>query len=161
MLFFLSRYLWLSLLFITPLLADESSSQKVLETQVQRDLLQSIRPYAITFGQGETELHIFIDPYCHYSQDYLEAILQQDEQKFQENSYFFYLYEIYYTDATEIIQTIMVSDDREKTLTEIMVTDTIVMSEEDHRSDYEIEAIADVARELGVDRRPFIITIKK
>ena len=150
-------FLLLSLLVTTHLYAIEpQKSQQLLSPHETLLLLEKIKPHAIVFGKGEQEVHIFIDPYCPYAQKHLSLLLEKSEQRFKENTYYFYLYKLKQKDSKEAIQTILSAEDKREILIDIMVNDDFFI-DENLDVETKIRAIADVAKKIGVNKRPYIL----
>ena len=150
------KILLLSSFFLFQLYAVEPEHKQLLSAQETTVLLKTIKKHAIVFGKGEQEVHIFIDPYCPFAQKYLSLLLEKSEEKFKENTYYFYLYKLKQKDSTEAIQTILSAEDKKKILINIMVDDDFFI-DENLDVEVKIRAIADVAKKIGVNKRPYIL----
>jgi len=143
-------------LFLFQLHALEPEQKQLLSAKATLILLETIKKHAIVFGKGEQEVHVFIDPYCPFAQKYLSLLLKKSEQKFKENTYYFYLYKLKQKNSKEAIQTILSAEDKREILIEIMVNDDFFI-DENLDVETKIRAIADVAKKIGVNKRPYIL----
>lgn len=150
-------FLLLSLLFTSHIHAIEpQQSQQLLSPHETLAALEKIKPYAIVFGEGTQEIHVFIDPYCPFAKKYLSLLLTKREQNFKENSYYFYLYKLKQKESKAAIQTILSAEDKREMLIEIMINDDFFI-DENIGVEAKINAIADVAKKIGVNKRPYIL----
>ncbi|MEN8146042.1 MAG: hypothetical protein ABFR02_00320 [Campylobacterota bacterium] len=152
----LQKILLLTALFLFELYALEPEHKQLLPPKATQLLLETIKEHAIVFGKGEQDVHIFIDPYCPFAQKHLSLLLENSEEKFKENTYYFYLYKLKQKDSKEAIQTILSAEDKREILIEIMVNDDFFI-DENLDVEAKIRAIADVAKKIGVNKRPYIL----
>ena len=149
-----------TLLFISLLLLQlygvEPEHRQLLSPQETAYHLTTIKEHAITLGTGEQEVHVFIDPYCPFAQKYLTLLLDKRDEKFKKNTYHFYLYKLKQKDSTEAIETILSAEDKQSLLVDIMVHDEFFI-DENIGVEAKIKAIADVAKKIGVNKRPYIL----
>ena len=150
------KILLLSSLFLFQLYAVEPEHKQLLSPKATLLLLETVKEHAIVFGKGEQEVHVFIDPYCPFAQKYLSLLLEKREQKFKENTYYFYLYKLKQKDSTEAIQTILSAHNKQRILINIMINDDFFI-DENLDVETKIRAIADVANKIGVNKRPYIL----
>ncbi len=144
--------------FLTQLLfAVEHQPKQLLSPQETINMLETIKPYAIVFGQGDKEVHAFIDPYCPVSKHYISALFEHQETRFKQNTYYFYLYALKHGDATTMIQTILSAEDRQQMLKAVMVEEDLIFEEENSSAENAINKIENVAQKIGVYKRPYII----
>ena len=150
------KFFLLTSLFISQLYALEPEHKQLLSPKTTLLLLETIKEHAIIFGKGGQEVHVFIDPYCPFARKYLTLLLEKSEQQFKENTYYFYLYKLKQKDSTEAIQTILSAEDKREILIEIMVNDDFFI-DENLDVEAKIREIADVAKKIGVNKRPYIL----
>jgi len=143
-------------LFLFQLYAVEPEHKQLLSPKDTLLLLETVKEHAIVFGRGDQEVHVFIDPYCPFTQKYLALILENAQQKFKKNTYYFYLYKLKNGDSTEAIQTIMSADNKKEMLIAITIEDDFFI-DENIGVEAKIRAIADVAKKIGVNKRPYIL----
>ena len=150
------KILLLSSLFLFQLYALEPEHKQLLSAEETMILLKPIKKHAIVFGTGEQEVHVFIDPYCPFARKYLSLLLDKREEKFKENTYYFYLYKLKQKDSKEAIQTILSAENKREILIDIMIDDDFFI-DENINVETKIRAIADVAKKIGVNKRPYIL----
>jgi hypothetical protein len=126
-------------------------------------LLNEIKEDAIVFGKGRKEIHSFIDPKCSMSQRYLQFIFKKKRKLFKRYTIYLYLYELKRKNSGNMIRNIFDSDYPETLLKSIMVNNYIPFEEiEEELDDDDIEErvfrIEEVAEQIGVYKRPYIIT---
>ncbi|MGB5965718.1 MAG: hypothetical protein WBF77_00190 [Sulfurimonadaceae bacterium] len=145
-------------LFLTPHLhaIEPQEPQQLLSSAETLVVIEKIKPYGISFGNGKREVHVFIDPYCSVSKYYLSTIFEKRERNFKKSTYYFYLYELKSKDSKEIIEVILSADDKEETLKAVMLDNDIFFDKERDVKD-EVNAIAEAAQKIGVYKRPYII----
>lgn len=144
--------------FVTPLLfAVEPQPKQLLSPHETINLLESIKPYAIVFGDGKREVHAFIDPYCPVSQHYLSSLFNHQETRFKQNTYYFYLYALKHGESKAMIETILSSEHKEELLKAVMVEQELIFEEETTTMNNAINAIAKAAQQIGVYQKPYII----
>ena len=148
----------LSLFFTSHIYAIEPQQpQQLLSPDETLSVLEKIKSYAIVFGEGKREVHVFIDPYCSVSQHYLSTLLKSPEQRFKKSTYYFYLYELKSEDSKEAIQTILGADNKKEMLKAVMVDEDIFFMDEEHDVEAQINEITKAAQQIGVYKRPYII----
>ncbi len=151
------KLLLLSALITQLLCAVEPQPKQLLSPQETIDLLETIKPYGIVFGNGQREVHIFIDPYCPVSQHYLSSIFTHQERQFRQNTYYFYLYALKHGESKVMIETILSSEHKKEMLKAVMVEQELIMEEENTTVEKAINAIAKAAQQIGIYKRPYII----
>jgi hypothetical protein len=127
------------------------------------ELLENIKDYAIVLGEGKKEIHSFIDPKCSMSQRYLQYLYKRKGKMFKRYKIYLYLYELKRKKSRNIIRNIFDSEYPNILLKAFMVSHLSgleYLEEDIYDSDIEsqVEAIEEVAREIGVYKRPYIIT---
>lgn len=145
-------------LFLTPHLhaIEPQEPQQLLSSAETLVVIEKIKPYGISFGNGKREVHVFIDPYCSVSKYYLSTIFEKRERNFKKSTYYFYLYELKSKDSREIIEVILSADDKEETLKAVMLDNDIFFDKERDVKD-EVNAIAEAAQKIGVYKRPYVL----
>jgi len=152
----LPKVLLLTSLFLFQLYALEPEYKQLLSAKETMTHLKMIKEHAIVFGRGDQEIHVFIDPYCPFTQKYLTLLLENSQQKFKENTYYFYLYKLKNGDSTEAIQTIMSAENKKEMLLAIIIDDDFFI-DENIGVEAKIAAIALAAKKIGVYKRPYIL----
>lgn len=150
-LFFISLCVPFILLAKAPVKAQLLSSEETLK------VLDSMKHNAIVFGNGENEIHTFIDPYCELSQRYISFIFKKKDRMFTKYKFYFYLYELQGKNSSHIISTILSSEYKQTILKSIMVDHSPVEINEDDDAYEVIDEIKEAARTIGVFKRPYII----
>ena len=149
--------LLISLLFFTSIYSAEPKQKQLLTPEETLKVLENIKDKAITFGNGDKEIHTFIDPYCELSQRYLEFIFNKQERMFSQYTFYFYLYELKGKNSTKMIETILSSEYKNKILKSVMLEHQKIDYDNNGEVDEIIEDIAEKAKQIGVFKRPYII----
>lgn len=157
----LLKIIILLLLLSSQIFSDAPDRKQLLSPMETLELLEEISPYAITFGSGKKHIHIFIDPYCSVSRNYISFIYKKRERMFPKYKFHFYLYELRRKNSSKTIQTILSSENRNYMLKTIMIDrEDIEINNCIDEDDYifeEIDEIAEVAKSIGVFKRPYIL----
>jgi hypothetical protein len=137
--------------------------EQLTSPEETNELLEEIKDYAIILGEGEKEVHSFIDPKCSMSQRYLQYLFKREKQMFGRYKIYLYLYELKRKNSKNIIRNIFDSEYPNILLKAFMVSklsglEYLEEELDDPDIDSQIEAIEEVAREIGVYKRPYIIT---
>ncbi|WP_372998379.1 hypothetical protein [Sulfurimonas sp.] len=139
-------------------MADSAIQKKqLLSPEATLEVLEVLKEHAIVFGSGKDEIHTFIDPYCELSQRYISFMFKKKDRMFKKYKLYFYLLELKGKDSSQMISTILLSDNKEDLLKSVMVNHDGV--EEDGEADASeiIDVISDAAKKIGVFKRPYII----
>ena len=160
------RLLLSLLLFLTitsiPLMAEDIGVHKKVPLSQSEPLLQTIEYGAMHMGTGDRKVYLFIDPLCPHSQDLMELI-SSNEKVLSRNSYYIYLYTLKRLHSEEIVNAIYMSKDPLQSLFDVMIKkekmDVKIKPNQDVLS--KIEAIENVAQQLDVYKRPYLIFTKK
>jgi hypothetical protein len=122
-------------------------------------MMDSISQYAIRIGTGPDHNYVFVDPLCPKSQYFIELISGRKDLQ-EKNSYFIFLYRLNKFDSDELIQYIYQSEMPLQSLKEIMI-DKDYDDIEDFTARKKtldiIHDIAEVAKELHMKRRPYML----
>ncbi len=121
------------------------------------EVLKELKPHAIVFGEGESEIHTFIDPYCEMSQRYLAFVFEQQERMFPKYKFYFYLYELNGKNSSHIITSILSSEFKDVALKSVMLNHEDIPFEDNGEAQRTVHAIAQTAIKIGVFKRPYII----
>lgn len=121
------------------------------------EVLKELKPHAIVFGDGESEIHTFIDPYCEMSQRYLSFVFEQKERMFSKYKFYFYLYELNGKNSSLVISTILSSEFKDVALKSVMFSHEDLPLEDNCETQKIIHKISEVANKIGVFKRPYII----
>ena len=133
--------------------------KQLVSPKVAMELLQTIKGDAIVLGSGSQEIHSFIDPLCMMSQLYLALIYKHNKKLFAKYTIYLYLHEIKSKKSKKHILNIMSAAIQEKALLAIMLDkkEMDLKDVDDEKSDKAFDRIADVARRVGVNKRPYIM----
>lgn len=145
-------------LLVTSLMGVEKEKQLV-PPDVAMKLLDTIRENAIVLGHGKQEVHAFIDPLCMMSQIYLALIYKHNKNIFAKYTIYLYLHEIKSKNSKKFILNIMSAESSERMLRAIMLDkeEYDLKDIEDEESEKNLNKVADVARQIGVYKRPYIM----
>ena len=147
----------LFIVYLIPISGAQLAKKQLLTPAKTLDVLKEVQQYAVTFGNGPEVIHTFIDPYCELSQRYLSFIFKKQERMFSRYTFHFYLYELPGKDSTEMIHAILASDFQQTMLKAVMVDHQQIDVSGDDDSDDAVEAIEEVAKKIGVFKRPYIL----
>jgi len=125
-------------------------------------LLKSIEKESIEIGSGTVDVHVFVDPLCPHSRDFVEMIVQSDKMQ-SKYHYYFYLYTLKRFHSENVVATILMAANPFATLKKVMVERKEIalnetISEETQKS---VDAITNVALQLDVYKRPYMVMVKK
>jgi hypothetical protein len=141
------------------LVCAEGPSQ-LLPPEAVKSELAVLRPQAIVLGSGPKEIHSFIDPKCEMSRRYMQFVMGRPSMM-ERYTYYFYLYELKRLDSEGYIGYILESADPAALLKSVMLKDFHPDGAQefiaDETTEQRIETIADTARRIGVNKRPYII----
>jgi glutaredoxin len=149
--------LLLSIVIVVPLWAGQPDKKQLLSPDQTLQVLEDVKQYAVTFGNGPEVINTFIDPYCELSQRYLSFIFKKQDRMFSRYTFHFYLYELPGKDSTEMIHAILSSDLKETMLKAVMVDHQQIDVSGDDDAEDAVEAIEEVAKKIGVFKRPYIL----
>ena len=133
--------------------------KQLVTPDVAIGLLETIKMNAIVLGNGEKEIHTFIDPLCAMSQRFLKLLYKRNNKIFSKYTFYLYLYEIKSKKSKKHILNIMSAESSERMLRAIMLKkeNFDLKDIEDEKSQKSFDQIADVARQIGVYKRPYIM----
>ncbi len=145
-----------------PLSANEPQEHKKLPLEVSLPLLKTIESSALRMGDGPVEVHVFIDPLCPHSRNFVEMIAESDKMQ-SRYSYRFYLYTLPRMHSEAMVATIYADADPLVRLLDVMVNGKKVVPQKvrDRGVLQKIDAIAQTAKKLDVYKRPYLIMVKK
>lgn len=146
------------LITLTYIIASPKEKQLV-PPAVAIELLETIKTDAIILGNGEIEVHTFIDPLCKMSQRYLSLVYKRNYELFSKYTIYLYMHEIKSKKSKKHILTIMDAKSSERMLNTIMIEKdmTQLVSRYSVKSRRTFEEIANVAKKIGVYKRPYIM----
>ena len=134
---------------------------KELSTPQISALVRPIESLAIQYGTGNIKAYIFVDPKCPHSRDFLSMIYDNEKMRTMYRYYIFF-YELKRLHSHDLIGTIYASSTPLQQTLEVMVAEKEIheMRSFPEKVDERIETIANVAEQIGINKRPYLI-IKK
>jgi len=152
------KYIIVYLITLTCLIASPKEKQLV-SPEVASELLETIKTDAIVLGSGKIEVHTFIDPLCKMSQRYLALLYKRNYDIFSKYTIYLYLHEIKSKKSKKHILSIMNTKSSERMLNIIMLDKDMsqLTSRYSGKSRRTFQDIADVAKKIGVYKRPYIM----
>ncbi len=147
------------LLFIATSLMGAPKEKQLVTPDAALVLLETIKDKAIVLGSGDKEIHSFIDPLCRMSQRYLTLLYKRNKELFSDYTIYLYLHEIKSKKSKKHILNIMDAESEERMLRAIMLgkEEFVLMDIEDEQTQKSFDEIADVAKKIGVFKRPYIM----
>ena len=118
--------------------------------------VHSISQDAILYGSGGRDVYLFIDPWCRYSRKFI-SMVSSNPVMLSKYRYHIYLYEIPRLHSQNAISAVYRAKEPLKTLLKIMIEDDKITAPMTPEVEAKISAIKTVARQLNVDKRPFLI----
>lgn len=147
--------------FMTLLSADEKKVHTKLPLEKSLPLLKKIQDQAIHIGHGPVDVHVFVDPLCPHSRNFIEMIAESEKMR-SRYSYYFYLYTLKRMHSESVVSSIYMDDNSTKALLHVMVDhkslEPVVPDQETQKR---VEAIAEIGKMLDVYKRPYLIMVKK
>ena len=145
-----------------PLSANDVKEHKKLPLEVTLPILKTIESSALHMGHGAVQVHVFIDPFCPHSRNFIEMISDSDKMR-SRYSYNFYLYTLPRMHSEGMVAMIYAAEDPLALLLDVMVFKKKVDIQEvnDQTVLQKIDLISETAKKLDVYKRPYIIMIKK
>lgn len=150
------KLLILTILFGSYLLANDL---KTLQYETDIKLVQSIREDAIIYGSGSHNVYVFIDPWCSYSRKFI-SMVAKNPLMLDKYRYHIYLYEIPRLHSQNAISAIYREKEHLKTLLSIMIDDDKITAPLTPKVEAKISAVSTIAKQLNVNKRPFLIIEK-
>ncbi|MBA3025273.1 MAG: hypothetical protein FP820_02560 [Sulfurimonas sp.] len=150
---------FLFFLFCLNLYAKEIPQKvQLLEPLETIKLLEEHQEYAIGIGDGETKVFAFIDPKCSMSQMYLKMLYAQDGRMLKKYTVYLFLLHLDGKHSEQEIETLLATDMPELSLKVIMLQNQALIYEAADDAILEkIEIIEEIAKKIGVYKRPYII----
>ena len=147
---------------LMPLRAEEGSAHKKLPLSQSLPLLKTIEGYALHMGNGPVKVHVFIDPLCPHSRNFVEMISENEKMR-SRYSYNFYLYTLPRLHSEAMVATIFDAEKPLDLLLKVMVQHEEVETKKavSRAIEKQIESIKAVAGKLDVYKRPYMIMVKK
>jgi hypothetical protein len=153
-----SKYAIVLFFCMTSLFAAPQAKQ-LLSPEGTMKLIETIKSDAIVLGNGEKEVHVFIDPLCKMSQRYLKLLYKRHKQIFPDYTIHLYLNELKAKKSKKHILNIIHSQSKEKMLCDIMLGNKSPILQRIKNGDTKdiFQKISQVAKEIGVYKRPYIL----
>ena len=158
----LSILFFITVVMLTHLIADDGKMHVKLPLSQSLPLLKTIETEALHLGSGPVKVHVFIDPLCPHSRNFVEMVAESEKMRAR-YSYNFYLYTLPRLHSEGMVATIFAAENPLQLLLKVMVEREEVETNE-HTSavvHQKIEAIEAVAKQLDVYKRPYMIMVKQ
>lgn len=135
---------------------------KDLSTKQKVALLQPIEHYAMQYGEGNIKVYVFVDPKCPHSQDFISMLFDSPKMRTIYRYYIFF-YELKRFNSHNLIGTIYTSSAPLQRLLEVMVgkKELNELQEFEPKINERINAVENVAEQIGVLKRPYLIIAKE
>ncbi|MDH4945106.1 hypothetical protein [Sulfurimonas sp. C5] len=138
--------------------SDVDLTQKLsYNTQIQ--LAHAIQKEAIVYGSGQQKVYVFIDPWCRYSRKFI-TMVSSNKEMLSKYRYYLYLYGIPRLHSQNAIAAVYNAKKPLSTLLNIMLHDDKTVMPLNTNIQNKINTIANTAKELHVNKRPFLIIEK-
>lgn len=147
------------ILIVTFMHAGEAKAHLHLPYGVTMGLIDTIRGNAIVIGEGEQEVHVFLDPLCPHSRKFI-TMVSGSPKMLAKYRYHIYLYSIPRLHSEKTVAAIYASEVPGETLLEVMVDGGRVDPASTAAGEKAIAAIAEIAHSIDVYKRPYIIVKK-
>ena len=160
--YFLRIHIFILLISLNMLYAHEGVKHVKLPLEKSLPLLKTIQKSALHLGTGPVSVHVFVDPLCPHSRNFMEMIVESDKMR-SKYSYYFYLYTLPRLKSEKMVHLIYGASDPLALMIDVMVhkKEVDMSYKENKMVDHEVQAIADVAQKLDVYKRPYMIMVKK
>lgn len=154
--FFFLLTVWILIVF-----ANQCNA-KDLSTQELASLIRPIEPYAMQYGSGNITAYVFIDPKCPHSRDFI-SMLYENEKMRGIYHYYIFFYELKRFKSHKLIGTIYTSPTPLQKTLEVMVGGKKMdeMKSLSAKVNEQIGAIEQVAKTIGIKKRPYLIIAKE
>jgi hypothetical protein len=151
-------FILISFFLVSSLHAKMPEKMQLLSPSDSLALLETIKANAIVFGEGDKEVHTFIDPLCSMSQLYLQFLFEKSDVMFKNYKIYLYLYELEGKHSEQTINTILSSPYKNTILKSVMLNkEEIILESIDDDTAENVHKIAEVAKKIGVFKRPYIM----
>lgn len=123
--------------------------------------VQPIEDIAIRLGNGPVKVHIFVDPFCPRSRDFI-TFISSSSKMLARYSYYFHLYRLQRFKSQNLIHAIYNSESPRVTMLDIMVRDKKFDEpiEPSAKTIENIDRVAAAAKKIDVYKRPYMIMVK-
>ena len=151
----------LLLVLSTLVIADDKKVHTKLPLEQSLPLLQTIKDDAIRMGNGPVDVHVFVDPLCPHSRNFVEMIAESEKMR-SRYSYYFYLFTLKRMHSEAVVASIYMDKNSTKALIDVMVVhktlDDLAADEKKKRI---VKAVESIGAQLDVYKRPYLVMIKK
>lgn len=125
----------------------------------QRQMLETLKRDAVSIGHGPREAYVFIDPKCHRSAEFLEAILDSETLR---NTFHYYLfvYDMPQVDSHRVVSAVYSAPDPLEALKTYMLKRKKVGLKTGAESEsvrHRIERIEAAVQLIGIDHTPYLL----
>lgn len=133
-----------------------------LSIQQKRALIEPIEKHAMVYGEGSKKVYVFIDPKCPHSQDFISMINESPKMR-SIYRYYLFFYELKRFQSHQFIASIYGSPTPLQRTFEVMIghKEPTVNPAPDPKVEEKIKDIAQVAEEIGISKRPYLIIVKE
>ncbi|HLD23546.1 MAG TPA: hypothetical protein VJA83_06345 [Sulfuricurvum sp.] len=148
----------LSLWYLTAIKAEG----KELSTKKMVAILQPIEHHAIQYGEGDIKVYVFVDPKCPHSRDFISMLFENQKMR-TIYRYYIYFYELKRFNSHPLIGAIYAAPSPLQKMLEVMVGKKEINSAQavDVKIEEKIDDINQVAEQIGVSKRPYLIVAKE
>ncbi len=147
---------------LLPVSAADGVVHKKLPLSQSLPFLKSIQDDAIRMGDGPVKVHVFVDPLCPHSRNFVEMIVESEKMR-HKYSYYFYLYTLKRMHSEAMVFAIYHSKDPLASMKAMMVDheENTPFKSKDENASTIISRIEKVAEKLDVYKRPYMVMVKK
>ena len=152
----MKTFVFALLLIVSIVHAEQKKTHLQLPYAKAMALLEGIRQDAVILGEGSRDVYVFVDPLCPHSRKFIRMV-SQNALMLSKYRYYIYLYSIPRLNSERTVSAILTSERPAETLLKVMV------GQEAHEADVtgptqkQVNAIAAVAREMDVYKRPYLM----
>jgi len=142
--------------------ADEKKVHAKLPLSESLPILKDIELDAIRLGDGPVRVHIFVDPLCPHSRDFVEMIADSEKMR-KKYSYYFYLYTLKRFHSEPVVNAIYDAPKQKEAMLDVMIRHQNIKTIDNPSSKIQkiINAIDIAAKKIDVYKRPYMIMVKK
>lgn len=125
----------------------------------QWQMLHALKRDAIVIGHGKKDAYVFVDPKCHRSAEFLEAVLESE--KLQETfRYYLFVFDMPQVDSHKVVNAVYNAEVPLEALKTYMLLRKRISQESDatpQSARERIERIEQTAKTIGIDHTPYLI----
>lgn len=153
------KILLLTLLLNCFLVANDEDTIQTPSYDEQIQLLHTIQNEAIVYGFGVQKVHVFIDPWCRYSRQFI-SMISKNKKMLSKYRYYLYLYSIPRLHSQNAIAAVYSANEPLEILLKIMLNDDKRVVAVNKQTQLKVDAITDIAKKVHVTKRPFLLIEK-